>query len=101
MSYSAFHTLSEEDYLHSEETSSVKREYVDGFVYAHADATNAHNLICSNIHFGLYQAARNKGCFVYQSDMKVRIKTNRGIKYYYPDITINCWSAPRELDGMK
>lgn len=90
MSDPAFRTLSEEDYLRTEETSSVKREYVDGFVYAQAGATNAHNLICSNIHFALYASARTKGCFVYQSDMKVKIRTVRGIKYYYPDIAVNC-----------
>ncbi len=96
MSGPAFRTLSEEDYLRTEETSPVKREYVDGFVYVQAGATNAHNLICSNIHFALYQPARAKGCFVYQSDMKVRIRTARGTKYYYPDLVVNCTPLPSE-----
>ncbi|GAA3996621.1 Uma2 family endonuclease [Deinococcus rubellus] len=94
----AFRTLSEEDYLRIEEISSVKRECVDGFVYAQAGATNAHNLICSNIHFALYLSARAKGCFVYPSYMKVRIKTSRGIKYYYPDIAVN--RAPLNPDAL-
>lgn len=39
MTTSALRKMSEQEYLRSEETSDVKREYVDGFVYPlHAQA---------------------------------------------------------------
>ncbi len=64
-----------DDYLRSEEQSSLRREYVDGQVYAHAGATARHNRVVTNLSGHLWLAARGRTCSVYTSDMKVRIST--------------------------
>lgn len=91
----AFQTMSVEDYLHSEETSPVKREYVNGFVYplhAQAGTTDAHDVITGNIFAFLHGAARRAGCTAYTSDM--RVTTADRHSYYYPDVTVTC--EPRD-----
>ncbi|WP_199698474.1 Uma2 family endonuclease [Deinococcus cavernae] len=69
----AFKLISVEEYLRSERDHPVRHEYVDGFVYAQAGASRAHNVITSNIHVALHGPARKAGCQVFQSDMKVRV----------------------------
>lgn len=88
---SALRKLTEAEYLASEETSPVKREYVDGFVYplhAQAGATGKHNKIAAALFARLYLAARKKGCWAFASDMRVRVSD--GPKYYYPDVLVTC-----------
>ena len=83
----AFKLISVEEYLRSERDNPVRHEYVDGFVYAQAGASRAHNVITGNIHAMLHGPARKAGCQVFQSDMKVRVTPTR---YYYPDIVVGC-----------
>lgn len=80
--------MSEDEYLESEKTSSVKREYVDGHVYAMAGAHSNHNVLSGNIHVAFHTSLKGKPCRAYMSDMKVRI--GNGSKYYYPDVLVNC-----------
>lgn len=82
--------MTEAEYLASEETSPVKREYVDGFVYAQAGASLPHNRIASNILRVLLNATRNGPCWVYASDLKIRVRRLDNLRYYYPDITVIC-----------
>lgn len=92
---SAPRKISEEDYLLSEETSPVKREYVDGFVYplhAQAGATGKHGVIALNLATVLYRPARRKGCQVYASDLRIRVPN--GTRYYYPDVLVTCENLP-------
>ena len=45
--------ISEDDYLEGEKTSDIKYEYIDGYVYAMAGASNNHNLITGNVFLAL------------------------------------------------
>ncbi|WP_019585175.1 hypothetical protein [Deinococcus apachensis] len=49
MSDPALRKISEEEDLRTKELSPLRREYVDGFVYAHTGASLPHNRISSNI----------------------------------------------------
>ncbi len=42
--------MTEEEYLQSELTSEVKREYIDGRIYVMAGAKHNHNYISGNIY---------------------------------------------------
>ena len=92
---SALRKLTEAEYLASEENSLVKREYVGGFVYplhAQAGAASKHGKIAMNLSVFLYAAARQKGCWAFASDMRVRVAG--GPKYYYPDVLVTCENLP-------
>ena len=82
--------LTEDEYLEFEEASDIKHEYVTGLIYAMAGATENHNLISGNLFFNLRGALRGKGgnCKVFTSDMKLR--TEDGDFYYYPDVMLTC-----------
>lgn len=89
--------MSVEEYLRTEESSPVKREYVHGFVYplAQAGTTVSHDLITGNIFAALHPVARKKGCFAHASDM--RVTTADRYTYYYPDVMVTC--EPRQDDA--
>lgn len=89
---SALKKMTEQEYLQSEETSPVKREYVDGFVYplhGQAGATSRHGILALNVATALYRPARARGCQVYASDLRVKVLQGR---YYYPDVLVTCES---------
>lgn len=96
MTGSALRKISEEDYLRSEESSPVKREYVDGFVYplhAQAGAASKHGIVSLNIASALHRPALRQGCRIYASDMQVRVDA-MGTRYYYPDVVLTCETMP-------
>jgi len=66
--------LSLERYLEEEAESPVKREFYRGFPYAMAGASALHNRVALNIAARFLEAARPRGCRVYMSDMKLRIR---------------------------
>jgi Uma2 family endonuclease len=91
MSDAAIRAMSAEEYLRSEASSPYKREYVGGFVYplhAQAGASESHVLICGNIAAALHASARQRGCRLYQSDMKLAIAASGS--FYYPDVMLVC-----------
>lgn len=90
MSDPALRLLTEAEYLASEALSPVRREYVDGFVYAQAGASLPHNRIASNVMGVLLPAARSHGCWTYAADMKVRVSRLGQLRYYYPDLVVVC-----------
>ncbi len=79
---------SEEDYLLCEKTSDIKHEYIDGYVYAMAGASENHNVITRNVLVEMSNQLKNIGssCKTFASDMKVRV-TN---KFFYPDVMVVC-----------
>lgn len=83
----AFRLVPVEEYLRLERDNPTRHDYIDGFVYAQAGASRAHNVIATNITVALHGPARKAGCQVYQSDMKVRVTPTR---YHYPDIVVSC-----------
>ncbi len=91
--------MSVAEYLRTEETSPVKREYVGGFVYplhgatrAQAGASRNHVRITVNVSSTLQRDAQGHGCFVYASDMKLYIQGTS--TFYYPDVMVVC--APND-----
>jgi len=87
-----------QDYLRGEESAQRRHEFVHGFVYAMAGGTYEHSLIATNIVGALMKRLGQGRCRVLNSDFKVRIRTDRGIRFYYPDCSVFCTQiAPNSL----
>ncbi len=86
--------VSVEAYLHGEAIAKHKHEYVNGFLYMMAGGTNAHSRIATNGLVSLGSQLRGAPCQVFNSDTKVRVKTVRGTKFYYPDFLVVCRPNP-------
>src|SRR6266851_8969722 len=82
-----------EEFLEMEEASLTKHEYVAGEVYALSGATQRHNRIAGNILAQLWAAARDGGCRVFGSDMRLRVGNDA---VYYPDVQVDCDPADNE-----
>lgn len=91
--------LTTEDYLHLEEQSPIKHEYIDGQIFAMAGASDAHVTIAGNLFAFLRNHLRGSGCRVYISDMKVRLEELN--RFYYPDIVVTCDERDRETPNYK
>ena len=81
------------DYLESEKTSPLRREYVDGAIYQMAGASDKHNLIAGDIYANLLVHLRDSVCQPFFGDIKVRV--SRKI-YYYPDVLVSCEENPKD-----
>ena len=77
-----------EEYLEGEKLSEVRHEYVDGYVYAMAGASDDHNRIAINILGELREVLRGKPCEPFGADMKLRIGESNS--FYYPDAMVAC-----------
>ena len=80
--------LTNEEYLKFENSASLRHEYICGQIYAMSGATEAHNLLCSNLHILIGNSLLGSGCRVYSSSMKVRVEA--ADSFYYPDIMVTC-----------
>lgn len=80
--------VSETEYLEGEKLATERHEYVDGQTYLMAGASKQHNRIARNFITRLEEAATQKGCEIFFSDMKVKVAKNKA--YYYPDVVISC-----------
>lgn len=87
MSEKARHSLTVEEYLELEESSTVRHEYVAGEIHAMTGGTYRHNTIAGKIYRRLADAAEGTSCRVYVSDVKVRIED---APFYYPDVMVVC-----------
>ncbi len=85
-----FQPVSVRDYLAGECQARRKHEYVEGFVYAMAGATNSHNRLATNATVLLGSQLRGHRCQVFNSDTKVRVQLASGTRFYYPDTTVVC-----------
>ncbi len=86
--------LTPDEYLQMEEISDIKHEYINGYAYAMAGASDSHVTIALNLATLLRNHVRGSGCRVYISDMKAWIeKQNR---YYYPDVIVSCDERDKE-----
>jgi Uma2 family endonuclease len=77
---------SEEDYLASEQVSDVKREYIEGQVYAMAGAGYNHNCVSANMLGELRNHLKGSPCATFMADIKVKL----GGDYVYPDVLVDC-----------
>ncbi|MDB4766439.1 Uma2 family endonuclease [bacterium] len=89
-----FDPVSVADYLAGEEAAVEKHEYVCGEVYAQAGGTNAYNCIATNATVELGSLLRGHQCKVYNSDTKIRICSDDGTRFFYPDLSVICDSNP-------
>ena len=80
------HYVSEQDYLTGEMQSDIKHEYVNGEVYAMAEAHKNHVVLTGNFSRLLGNHLEGKTCKPYSSDMKVKVDS----KYFYPDVVVDC-----------
>lgn len=80
--------LTETEYLERERVSAIKHKYYAGEIFAMSEASEAHNLIASNVNASLYAQLRGRGCRIYPSDMRIKV-VQTGL-YTYPDISIVC-----------
>ena len=78
--------MTEEEYLQSELTSEVKREYIDGRIYVMAGAKHNHNYISGNIYSNFRSHLKATPCATFMADTKVRLGKN----YVYPDVLVDC-----------
>lgn len=89
---------SEAAYLAFERASPIKHEYYNGHIYAMAGAKAAHNLIAGNTLATLHRQVRAKPCYVYPSDMRVKVlKTGLNT---YPDVVVVC-GQPQFTDAVE
>jgi len=80
--------LTPEQYLEIERKAECKSEYYQGEVFAMAGATRGHNLIAVNVTALLHPQLRQRPCFLYSNDMRVRVSAT-GL-YTYPDVVVAC-----------
>jgi Uma2 family endonuclease len=80
--------ISEAEYLLAEESSTVRHEFVDGYVFAMSGSTDAHNIVSGNIFGFIHGHLRGGPCRAYTNDMKVKIESARS--FYYPDVMVTC-----------
>jgi len=79
--------ISVADYLEGEKISPVKREYVEGEVYATAGASDNHSRIVINLTTNFAIHLRDSDCEPFSNDIKVRVTSK---VYYYPDVLVSC-----------
>src|SRR2546430_11541542 len=65
--------MSPQDYIEGERHSEIRHEYVGGYVYAMAGASDDHNRIAGNIFSALHERLRGKRCEPFMADMKLKI----------------------------
>lgn len=79
-------SLTEEEYLATECASDIRREFIDGHIYAMAGAGYNHNCIAGNIFASINTHLRGQPCTAFIADMKVKL----GNDYVYPDVLVDC-----------
>ena len=87
--------LTEEEYLELERKAHSKSEYYKGATFGMAGAKRKQNLLVTNLCREISISLKEKLCEVYQSDMKIRNKTDSF--FTYPDVSIVC-GTPDFLD---
>jgi Uma2 family endonuclease len=91
--------LSPTEYLQLEEHSLEKHEYIDGYIYAMAGASDPHVTIAGNLAVLLRNHLRGSGCRVYIAQMKARIESLN--RFYYPDVMVTCDQRDQETPTYK
>src|SRR5258708_36757298 len=85
-----------DEYLGTEEVSSVKHEFDSGDIFAMSGASQRHNDIALNLYAAFRSGLVSRGCGANVSD--VRLRTPSGL-YAYPDVMVVC--GPTLLTGER
>ena len=91
-----FDPVSVADYLKGEQTAKRKHEYIGGNVYAMAGASNVHNRIATNVTVAFGSQFRDSPCEIFNSDTKVRVRAQNGMRFFYPDAMVVCKPNPSD-----
>ncbi len=86
--------LSITEYLQQEQQANIRHEYVDGYMFAMAGGTKAHNQISGNLYLMFRSHLRNTPCRTYIADMKVATDNC----FYYPDVVVSCRTKEEAAD---
>ena len=84
-----------DDYLAFEDGTETRHELIDGMVFAMAGATDAHNLICTNLTLLIGGPLRAR-CQVFQGGMKLKVDHASDSDGYYPDLMVSCAPTDRQ-----
>jgi Uma2 family endonuclease len=90
--------LSAEEYLAIERAARTKSEYHDGRIVAMAGGTGPHSQVAVKIAGSLDRSTAARGCHIFNSDMKLRIRENNRV--CYPDVSGLC-GRPEYLDDTR
>ncbi len=88
--------VSPKEYFRLEEASDSKSEYFQGEIFAMAGASLAHDRIAVNIVSDLDAALEGSDRVVFSSAVKVG--TNGGKHFFYPDASVVCGDVELEKD---
>jgi Uma2 family endonuclease len=80
--------ISPDEYLDLEAKSETRHEFVGGRIFAMTGATEAHNLICTNLTIVIGLRLRGSDCRLFSHDMKVKVDSSDS--FYYPDLMVSC-----------
>lgn len=69
--------MSIEEYLEIDRKGTERCEYAGGYVYDMGGASEAHNLIATNITVAIHAHLADRPCKVFQNDMKVHVPKER------------------------
>ena len=69
---------------------ALRHEYVNGLIYAMTGASRNHNRLSRRLLVLLDRHLQGTRCEVFQSDMKVKVKNNDDVRFYYPDVQVSC-----------
>lgn len=84
------------EYVHLEEYSNVKHEFLEGQIFAMAGGTPEHAAMAASVAAALVAQLRGRPCRVYTSDARVRVVAT-GLDTY-PDVTVVCGGEQRDTD---
>ena len=80
--------ITPEEYLERERAAEFKSEYYNGEIFAMSGGSRNHVLIAGNCQMALRFALKDKGCLVFQSDLRVHIPSTD--LYTYSDVIVVC-----------
>lgn len=86
-----------EDYFELEKSTNEKFEFWDRNVWSMSGASFAHNQIVMNLSLEVGSKAREKGCYAFPSDLRIKVPAYP--PYRYPDLTALCGKAEIEKIG--
>jgi Uma2 family endonuclease len=82
--------ISPSDYLAGELDARRKHEYAAGRVYMMAGGRNQHNAVAMAFLGTMFLKLRGKPCQPFNSDTKVRVRSQGDTRFYYPDGMVVC-----------
>lgn len=85
-----------DDYFSLLERSTIRLEYVAGYIYAMTGASREHIQISGNLYGEFYIRLKGTSCSPLNNDMQVGVQDKNGEEaYVYPDLTLAC--QPEDL----